>query len=148
MAAEDKELTGWVESAVEASSVGAGAPLVEDVVEESTEGEAEADDPPAPGRRRFLCQAGSGEPVRPGRAVSRQQVQEQSVRQMRAAAAKKVVKAAVAKKKATASSSSKRCRTPSPSPPPADVDTEVVFDFGSLSPRRKRKTVVEEVEQE
>ena len=44
-AAEDKELAGWVESAGKASSAGTGAPLLEDVVEESTEGEAEADDP-------------------------------------------------------------------------------------------------------
>nr|XP_040249558.1 actin cytoskeleton-regulatory complex protein pan1-like [Aegilops tauschii subsp. strangulata] len=123
-AAEDKVLDGWVESARQASSASAGAPLVEDVVEESTMGEAEADDPPAPGRRRVLCRASSGEPVRPGRAMPRKQVQEQSVRQTRAAVAKKAVKAAVAKKKATASSSSKRRRTPSPSPPSADVDTE------------------------
>ena len=70
------------------------------------------------------------------------------MRQMRATMAKKAAKTAVAKKKATASSSSKRCRTPSPSPPPADVDTEVVFDLGSLSPRRKRKAAEEEVEDE
>nr|XP_040258258.1 translation initiation factor IF-2-like [Aegilops tauschii subsp. strangulata] len=138
-AEEDKEIAGWVESAGEARSAGIGAPLVEDVVEESTDGEAKADDPPAPGRRRGMCRAGSGKPVRPGRAVSRQQVQEQSVRQTRVAAAKKAVKATVAKKKAAASSSSKRRRTPSPSSPPADVDMEVVFNFGSLGPRRKRK---------
>ena len=70
------------------------------------------------------------------------------MRQTRATAAKKVVKAAVAKKKATASSLPKRPRTPSASPPPADVNAEVVFDFGSLSPRRKRKAAEEEVEDE
>ena len=36
-AAEEKELAGWAESAGEASNVGTGAPLVEDVVEESAE---------------------------------------------------------------------------------------------------------------
>ena len=40
MAAEEKELVGWAESAGEASSSGTGAPLVEDVVDESTEEEA------------------------------------------------------------------------------------------------------------
>ena len=70
------------------------------------------------------------------------------MRQTRAVAARKLVKAAVAKKKATASSSSKRSLTPSASPPPEDVDAEVVFDFGSLSPRRKRKAAEEEVEDE
>ena len=110
--------------------------------------EAEAVDPPVTGRGRVLRRATSGEPVRPGRAVQPRQAQEGSARQTRAAPAKKLVKAAVAKKKATASSSSKRPRTPSASPPPADVDAEVVFDFGSLSPRRKRKTAEEEVEDE
>ena len=70
------------------------------------------------------------------------------MRLTRATAAKKVVKAAVAKRKATASSLSKRPRTPPASPPPADVDTEVVFDLGSFSPRRKRKATEEEVEDE
>ena len=69
-------------------------------------------------------------------------------RVMKATTAKNAVKAAVAKKKATASSSSKHVQTPPPSPPPADVDAEVVFDFGSLSPRRKRKAVEEELEDE
>jgi hypothetical protein len=70
------------------------------------------------------------------------------VRQTRAAAAKKLVKVAVATKKANASSSSKRPWTPSTSPPPADVNTGIAFDFGSLSPRRKRKGAEEEVEDE
>ena len=96
--------------------------------------EVETVDPPVTGRGRVLRRASSGEPVRPGRAVLPQQTQEAYVRQTRAVAARKVVKAAVAKKKATASASSKRPRTPSASPPPADDDTEVVFDFGSLGP--------------
>ena len=70
------------------------------------------------------------------------------MRQTRAAAARKLVRAAVAKKKAVASSASKRVQTPPSSPPPADVDAEVVFDFGPLSPRRKRKAAEEEVEEE
>lgn len=148
-AVEEKELARWVESAGEASSTGTGSPLIEDVVEESTEEEAEADDPPATGKRHVPLRASSGEPVRPGRTKQRQEVEGESVRLTRAMEAKKVVKAAVAKKRATASSSSKCCRTTSPSPPPADVDTEVVFDlWGSLSPRRKRKATEEEVEDE
>nr|XP_040245424.1 uncharacterized protein LOC120964665 [Aegilops tauschii subsp. strangulata] len=146
--AEEKELAQWAESAGEASSAGTGAPLVEDVVDESLEEEAEAVDPPITGRGRVLRQPISGEPVRPGRAVQLRQAQETSARQTRAAAVKKVVKAAVAKKKASASSSSKRAQTPPPSPRSADVDAEVVFDFGSLSPRRKRKAAEEEVEEE
>nr|XP_040258355.1 CRACD-like protein [Aegilops tauschii subsp. strangulata] len=126
---EEKELAGWAESAGEASSAGIGAPLTEDVVDESTEKEVEADDPPAMGKRRVLWRSSSGEPVRPGKTARRQGTQEESVRLTRAAAAKNVVKAAVAKKKATASSSSRRCQTPSPSPLPADIDTEVVFDL-------------------
>ena len=59
-----------------------------------------------------------------------------------------MVKAAVAKKKASASSSSKHAQTPPSSPPPADVDAGVTFDFGSLSPRRKRKATEEEVDDE
>nr|XP_020200999.1 serine/arginine repetitive matrix protein 1-like [Aegilops tauschii subsp. strangulata] len=128
-------------------------PLIEDVGDESFEEEVEADDPSATGKRRALQRAGSGEPVRPGKTVQRQQVPEQSVRQTRAAAtkaatAKKVVKTAVAKKKATASSSSKRRRTPSPSPPPSDSTLETDFDLGSFSPKRKRKPVEEEAENE
>ena len=66
------------------------------------------------------------------------------MRRTRTAAAKKVVKAALAKKKASASSSSKRVQTPPSSLPPADANAEVTFDFGSLSPRRKRKAAEEE----
>nr|XP_020161817.2 neurofilament medium polypeptide-like [Aegilops tauschii subsp. strangulata] len=133
---EENELTQWAEAAGEASSAGTGAPLVEDMVGESSEEEAEEEevvaiDPPATGRGRVLRRATSGEPVRPGRAAELRQAQEMSARQTRAAAAKKVVTAAVAKEKASASSSAKRVQTPPPSPPPADVDAGVTFDFGS-----------------
>nr|XP_020147912.1 non-muscle caldesmon-like [Aegilops tauschii subsp. strangulata] len=152
-AAEETELAGWAESAGEASSVGAGAPLIEDVVEESAEEEADAFDPSATGKRRVLRWARSSEPVRPGRTAQRQHVQEQSVCQTRAAAtkaavAKKAVKTVVEKKKAAASSSSKRRRTPSPSPPPLDGTSEDNFDLGSFSPKRKRRLVEEEAEDE
>nr|XP_020171046.1 uncharacterized protein LOC109756611 [Aegilops tauschii subsp. strangulata] len=147
-AAEEKELAGWAGPAGDASSADTGAPLVEDVVDKSTEEEAEADDPLALEKKCVLQRASSGEPVRPGRTEQRQEIQGESVRLTRAAAAKKVVKAAVVKKKASASSSSKRPWTPPASPPPADVDIEVVFDFGSLSPRRKRKLVEEEAKEE
>ena len=70
------------------------------------------------------------------------------MRQTRATTVKKAAKATMAKKKATASSLSKCSRTPLPCPPPTDVDTEVIFDFGSLNPRRKRKAAEEEVEDE
>nr|XP_020153498.2 uncharacterized protein LOC109738805 [Aegilops tauschii subsp. strangulata] len=97
--AEKKELTQWAEAAGEASSTGTGAPLIEDVVGESSSEEAVVVDPPATGRGRVLRRATSGEPVRPGRAAQPRQAQEISARQTRAAAAKKVVKAAVAKEK-------------------------------------------------
>lgn len=63
------------------------------------------------------------------------------MRQTRAAVAGKAVKVAVVNKKAATPSPSKRLRTPPASPPPAGDDTEVFFDLGSLSPRRKRKSV-------
>ena len=63
VSAEEKELTGWVGPAGEASSADTGAPLIEDMVDESTEEEAKADDPPALERRRVLRRATSGEPV-------------------------------------------------------------------------------------
>ena len=153
MAAEEKELAQWAESAREASSTGTGAPLIEDVVNESSSEEDEGEetattDPPVTARGRVLRQATSGEPVRPVKAVRRPKSPEESARQTRAAAAKKVVKAAVAKKKASASSSSKRAQTPPSSPLPADADVGVTFDFGSLSPRRKRKAIEEEVDDE
>ena len=66
-AAEEKELAQWAESAGEASSAGTGAPLIEDVVDESTEEEAEADDPPTLEKRHVLQRASSREPVRPCR---------------------------------------------------------------------------------
>nr|XP_020184561.1 nucleolar and coiled-body phosphoprotein 1-like [Aegilops tauschii subsp. strangulata] len=133
-AAEEKEVAQWVKAAGEASGANTKAPLNEHVDKELTEEEVEAADPPAVGKRRVLCRAGSGEPVRPGRTVQRQQVQEQSARQTRATAVRKAVKVPVAKKKAAASSSSKRRRTPSPSPPLADVDTEVM-DTETLAQR-------------
>ena len=122
--AEEKELARWAEATGEASSAGTGAPLVEDVVgessgEEAEEEEAVAVDPLATGRERVLWRATSSEPVRPGRAAQLRQAQEMSTRQTRAAMAKKVVKAAVAKEKASASSLAKRVQTPPPSPPPA-----------------------------
>ena len=146
--AEEKELAQWAEAAGEASSAGTGAPLVEDVVDESSSEEAEAVDPPATGRGRVLWWATSGEPVRPARTARRPKSPEESARQTRAAAAKKVVKGATAKKKASASSSSKHTQTPPSSPPLADADAGVSFDFGSLSPRRKRKAAEEEVDDE
>lgn len=104
--AEENELAQWAEVAGEASSASTGARLVEDVVDESSEEEAEAVDPPAMGRGRVLRRATFGEPVWPGRVGQPRQAQEASARQTGAAAAKKVVKVAVAKKKASASSSS------------------------------------------
>ena len=126
-------------------------PLVEDVVEESTKEEAEAVDPSAAGKRRVLRRASSSKPVRPSGTAQRQQAQEQPVRQTRAmkvAATRKTTKAAVAKRTVTFSSSSKRRQTLSPSPPPSDSTLEVEFDLGSFSPKRKRKPVEEEVEDE
>ena len=51
----------------EASSTDTGAPLIEDVVDESTEEEAEADNPSTTGKKRVLQRASSGEPVQPGK---------------------------------------------------------------------------------
>ena len=123
-------------------------PLIGDDGDEPSGEEAEAAEPPAARSGRVLWRASSGKPVRPGRAVQPRHAQETSVRQTWAAAAKKVVKAAVAKKKAAAPSPSKRSPTPPASPPPAGDDTEVFFDLGSLSPRRKRKAAEEETEDE
>ena len=75
-AAEEKELAQWAESTGEASSTGTGAPLVEDVVDESSEEEVEAVDPrswgegescggPAPASRS--SPAGLRNPSRPRR---------------------------------------------------------------------------------
>ena len=72
VAAEEKELTGWAGPAREASSADTGAPLIEEVVDESTEEEAEADDPSALEKRCVLQRASSGEPVRPGKTAQRQ----------------------------------------------------------------------------
>ena len=136
-----------MKSAREAGGVSTEAPLVGDVVKESSEEEAEADDPSAMKKRCILRRASSGEPVRSGRAEPRQGGQRETACMTRAVTTKK--KAAVAKKKATASSSSKCYQTPSPPPPhSANADTKVAFDFSSLSPRRKRKAVEEEVQDE
>ena len=92
VAAEEKEFAEWTGSTEEPSGASAGVPLVEEAVEESAEEETEADDSSAPGRKRALRRASSGEPVRPGRTTQRQPAQEQLVRQtraMKAAAAKK-----------------------------------------------------------
>ena len=48
----------------EASSTDTGAPLIEDVVDESSSEEVETVDPPVTGRGRVLRRASSGEPVR------------------------------------------------------------------------------------
>ena len=121
------------------------------MVEESTEEEAKAVSPSVERKRRVLRRASSGEPVWPSRTAQRQQAQEQPVRQTRAmkvAATMKTAKPATTKKTAAASSSSKRRRSPSPSPPPSDSTLEAEFDLGSFSPKRKRKPVEEEVEDE
>ena len=64
-------------------------PLVEGVVEESSEEEAEAGDPADMKKGRTLRRANSGEPVQPGRAEARQGVSGEIVCMTRAAAAKK-----------------------------------------------------------
>nr|XP_020172501.1 MICAL-like protein 1 [Aegilops tauschii subsp. strangulata] len=147
-ATEEKELAQWAESAGGQRRRRRG-PLFEEVGDESSDKEAEADNPLAVGRKRVLRRASSGEPVQPDRTTQRQPAQEQPVhetRAMKAVAAKKTVKATVTKKTATASSSSKRRQTLSPSPPPSDSTLEAEFDLGSFSPKRKRKPVEEEVE--
>ena len=69
VAAEEKEFAEWTGSTGEPSGAGAGVPLVEEVVEESAEEETKADDSSAPGRKRVLRWASSGEPVQPGRTA-------------------------------------------------------------------------------
>ena len=106
-------------------------------------------DPPAAGRQRVLRRACSGEPVQLGRITQQPPLEHivHETRAMKAAAAKKAVKAAVAKRTVTASSSSKRHRTAAPSPSPSDSTLEVEFDLGSFSLARKRQLVEEEVEE-
>ena len=146
--AEEEELARWAAAAGGASSAGTEAPLVEDVTGESSDEEVKTAGPtPAMGRGRVMRRASSGEPIWPSRAARPQLTLEGSGRHTRAAAAKKSAKAAV-KKKTAAPSSSTRVQTPPPSPSPANVDTEVTFDYGSLSPRRKRKTTEEEADDE
>ena len=146
-AAEEEELNRWVAAFGEVSNADTGAPLVEDAADESSEEEnVVAGLMPTRGRGRVPRRAGSGEPVRPGRATRPQLTLEGSVRHTRATAAKRLTKAA--EKKTTTPSSSGRAQTPPSSPPPADVDSdvdaEVTFDLGPLSPKRKRKVVEEE----
>ena len=72
-ASEEEELARWAAAAGEASSAGTEAPLVEDVIGESSSEEVETTGPtPAVGRGRGLRWASSGEPVRPGRAARSQ----------------------------------------------------------------------------
>ena len=148
-AAEEEELSRWAAASGEVSSADTGAPLVKDAADESSgEEDVAAGSTPARGRGRVLRRAGSGEPVRPGRAARPQLTLEGSGRHPRARAAKRLTKAAE-KKKTTAPSSSGRAQTPlPPSPPPADVDSdddeELPFDLGPLSPERKRKLAEEE----
>ena len=148
-AAEEEELTRWAAASGEVSSADTGAPLVEDAADESSkEEDVAAGSTPTRGRGRVLRRAGSGEPVRTGRATRPQLTLEGSGRHTRATAAKRLTKAAE-KKKTTAPSSSGRAQTPPSLPPPTDVDSdvdaEITFDLGPLSPKRKRK-VAEEVE--
>ena len=147
-AAEEEEVTRWAAASGEVSSANTGAPLVEDVADESSsEEDVAAGSTPTRGRGRVPRRAGSGEPVRPGRAARSQLTLEGSGRHTRATAGKRLTKAAE-KKKTTAPSSSGRAQTPLSSPPPADVDSDVdagvTFDLGPLSPKRKRKTAEEE----
>ena len=149
-AAEEEELTRWAAASGEVSSTDTGSPLVEDAADESSgkEEDMAAGSTPTRGRGRVLRWAGSGEPVRPGRAMRPQLTLEGSGRHTRATAAKRLTKAAE-KKKTTAPSSSGCAQTPPPpSPPPAGVDSnddaELPFDLGPLSPERKMKLVEEE----
>ena len=148
-ATEEEQLTLWAAATEEASSADTGAPLVEDAADESSgvEEDTAAGSTPTRGRGRVPRRAGSGEPVRPGKAGRPQLTLEGSGRHTRATAAKRLTKAAE-KKKTIAPSSSGRAQTPPSSPPPADVDldvdVEVTFDLGPLSPERKRKLVEEE----
>ena len=132
----------------EVSSADTGAPLIEDAADESSsEEDVAAGLTPARGRGRVLRRAGSGEPVRPGRAAGPQLTLEGSGHHTRATTAKRLTKAAE-KKKTTAPSPSGRAQTLPSSPPPADVDldvdVELPFDLGPLSPKRKRGVVEEE----
>ena len=149
MAAEEEELTRWAAASGEVSSADTGSALIKDAADESSEEEEDvaSGSMPTRGRGRVPRRAGSGEPVRPGRAARPQLTLEGSRRHTRATAAKRLTKAAE-KKKTTAPSSSGRAQTPPSLPPPADVasdvDAEVTFDLGPLSPKRKRKVAEEE----
>ena len=147
--AEEEELTRWAAASGEVSSTDTGAPLVEDAADESSsEEDVAAGSTPTRIRGRLLRWAGSGEPVRPGRATRPQLTLEGSGCHTRATAAKRLMRAAE-KQKAIAPSSSGRAQTPPPPSPPlagvdSDDDVEFPFDLGPLSPERKRKLVEEE----
>ena len=69
-AMEEEQFTLWAAATEEVSSADAGAPLVDDAADESSsEEDMAAGSTPARGRGRVLRRAGSGEPVRPGRAT-------------------------------------------------------------------------------
>ena len=153
VAAEEKEFAEWTGSAGEASGAGAGAPLVEDVVEESAEEGSDADEPLAPKKRRVLRRTGSGKPVRPGKATQRQGAQAQPTCQTRhaaasaekeAVAAKKATAVAAKKTTAAASSSTKRSRTPCTPPPFTDAAPVAEFDHWSFSQKNKKRTKEED----
>ena len=140
-AAEEEELTRWAAASGEVSSANTGAPLVEDAADESSEEEGVAEGSMlARGRGRVPRRAGSGEPVRSGRAARPQLTLEGSRRHTRATAAKRLTKAAEKKKTTTPSSPGRAQTPPPPSPPPAGVDldddAELPFDLGPLSPER------------
>ena len=148
-AAEEEQFTPWAAATEEASSTDTGAPLFEDAADESSSEEGvAAGSTPARGRGRVLRRSGSGEPVRPGRAMRPQLTLEGSGRHTRATTAKRLTKAAEKKKTTTPSSSGHAQTPPPPSPPPAGIDSdddaELPFDLGPLSPERKRKLVEEE----
>ena len=158
--AAEEDLSRWAAAAGEASGAGAGAPLVEDIVDEASEEDDEeeiaASVPPATRRGRVLRRAASGEPVCPSRAAQLWLAQGAATRQTRAAVTKKAAEAEAARRKTPASSSSRRAQTPPPSPLPADVGAGIAFDFGPLSPERysgppsperKRKATEEEEEE-
>ena len=147
MVAEEEGLTRLAAASVEVSSPDTGSPLAEDAADESwsSEEDVAAGSTPTRGRGRVPRWAGSGEPVRPGKAARPKLTLEGSGRHTRATAAKRLTKGAE-KKKTIAPSSSGRAQTPPP--PPAGVDSdddvELPFDLRPLSPERKRKLVEEE----
>ena len=77
MVAKEKKFAEWTGAAGGSSDASAGAGFVEDVVEESAKEKSEVEDPPALERKRVRWRASSGELVRPGRTMQRQQAQAQ-----------------------------------------------------------------------